>query len=487
METVNLLCKSLKESPLKNPENIIAIKLHAKKSKKEALEKQKKIIKKITGEEADISIRKSKIDKALIAHQKKVKTSVSLYTTKLVKEHIKNIQVYFDQLPGQVQRVAVYDGYLALYYPNDKSDGRKFMSYALYQLVYLNTDANRKTPSWAKIIPVLKKLKPKYEALKHYFTKLSVPVGEGESENKRDDERDDDNRESIYQFFSRSSEKKAPVKMGNVSNWRQKLSNFWPSKIPFTNGVFPSVEHAFHYAKLDYIESPDKFVDTVKTAREKYVAALPTKKAGEESSEWFKTTIKPLMLKIKSSSGRAAMKKMKIELRVKEWDDKRAGIMRILIKKRFKHDDEFRDIIMATGNHQLLHFEKGRGSAPSFWGGYIKKDTGKLMGKNTLGKIYMELRHTHRTANKTPEKIPAKPVRKKPVRKKPTKLSRAKKFDKEFQTRESLDDNNPLSLYYISLYEEKGKSDVAIRWLTKYGMFSGKKREDLVKKYEKLK
>ena len=381
------------------------------------------------------------------------------------------------------------------------------MSYALYQLVYLNTDANRKNPAWAKIIPVLKKLKPKYEALKQYFTKLSVPVGEGESDNESGDEsggesgdesdNESDNEsggdlEPTYQFFSRSSEKKAPVKMGNVSNWRQKLSNFWPSKIPFTGGVFPSVEHAFHHAKLGYIESPDKFTDTVKTAREKYVATLPTKKVGEDSSEWFKTTIKPLMLKIKSSSGRAAMKKLKIELRVKEWDDKRAGIMRILIKKRFKHDDEFRDIIMATGNHQLLHFEKGRGSAPSFWGGYIKKDTGKLIGKNTLGKIYMELRHTHRTANKIPEKIPVKkPIRKKsgkkPIRKKPTKPSRAKKFDKEFQTRESLDDDNPLSLYYISLYDEKGKSDVAIRWLTKYGMFSGKKREDLVKKYEKLK
>ena len=80
-----------------------------------------------------------------------------------------------------------------------------------------------------------------------------------------------------------------------------------------------------------------------------------------------------------------------------------------------------------------------------------------------------------------------KSVRKKSVRKKPTKPSRVKKFDKEFQTRESLDDDNPLSLYYISLYDENGKSDVAIKWLTKYGMFSGKKREELEKKYEKLK
>jgi hypothetical protein len=229
------------------------------------------------------------------------------------------------------------------------------------------------------------------------------------------------------------------------------------------------------------------------------------------------------MLKIKSSSGRAAMKKMKIELLVKEWDKKRSGIMWMLIKKRFKHDKEFRDIIMATGNHPLLHFEKGRGSSPSFWGGYIKKDTGKLVGKNTLGKIYMELRHKHR-GKKTPgkntpmkntpvkntpvKKTPVKntPVKKTPVkksrkvsrkksrkksmkksRKKPNKKSRVKKFEQEFQTRESLDDDNPLSLYYISLYDEKGKSDVAIRWLTKYGMFSGKKRKDLEKKYEKLK
>ena len=221
--------------------------------------------------------------------------------------------------------------------------------------------------------------------------------GKSYSESESEDESDDvaDSTESTYQFFSRSSAKNAPVKMGNVSNWRQKLSNYWPTKIPFIDGVFPSVEHAFHYAKLAFIVSPDKFADTVKTARKKYVTTLPAKKAGEDSAEWFKTTIKPLMLKIKSSSGRAAMKKMNIELRVKEWDEKRTGIMRTLIKKRFKHDEEFRDIIMATGNHPLLHFEKGSGSAPSFWGGYIKKDTGKLMGENMLGKIYMELRRKH--------------------------------------------------------------------------------------------
>ena len=510
METVHLLCESLKESPLKNTENIIAIKAHEENVKKDSVEKWGKIVKNITDKESEILIRKRKINNALIEHRKKVNTSIQSYSAKLVKEHIHHIQGHFDNLPVQAQRIAVYDGYLTLVYPDDKPDVRKFMSYALYQLVYLNTQANKHLPAWAKIIPVLKKLKPKYEALKQYFTAMSVPVGEGEGDSDSDSDSDNDSlsdrNESTYQFFSRSSEKKAPVEMGNISNWRQKLSNFWPSKIPFTDGVFPSVEHAFHHEKFDSIASPVKFADTIKTARKQYVTVLPAKKAGESSAEWFKTTIKPLMLKIKSSSGRAAMKKMKIELLIKEWDKKRTGVMRILIKKRFKNDEEFRDIIMATGRHPLLHFEKGRGSAPSFWGGYIKKDTGNLVGENTLGKIYMELRRKHRvkkktvaktvaektvakTVKKTVKKTVAKKSRKKATksRKKPNKKSRVKKFDKEFQTRESLDDDNPLSLYYISLYEENGKSDVAIRWLTKYGMFSGKKREDLEKKYEKLK
>ena len=56
METVHLLCESLKESPLKNPENILAIKAHARKrSKKDSVEKWKKTVKKITDKEPDIS------------------------------------------------------------------------------------------------------------------------------------------------------------------------------------------------------------------------------------------------------------------------------------------------------------------------------------------------------------------------------------------------------------------------------------------------
>jgi len=192
METVHLLCESLKESPLKNTENIIAIKAHEENVKKDSVEKWGKIVKNITDKESEILIRKRKINNALIEHRKKVNTSIQSYSAKLVKEHIHHIQGHFDNLPVQAQRIAVYDGYLTLVYPDDKPDVRKFMSYALYQLVYLNTQANKHLPAWAKIIPVLKKLKSKYEALKQYFTAMSVPVGEGEGEGEGDSDSDSD-------------------------------------------------------------------------------------------------------------------------------------------------------------------------------------------------------------------------------------------------------------------------------------------------------
>ena len=72
-------------------------------------------------------------------------------------------------------------------------------------------------------------------------------------------------------------------------------------------------------------------------------------------------------------------------------------------------------------------------------------------------------------------------------RKKPAKSSRRKKYDKEFQTREELNEHDPLMLYYKSLYREKTNSETSIMWLTKFGAFDGKERDELVAKFEKIK
>ena len=90
-----------------------------------------------------------------------------------------------------------------------------------------------------------------------------------------------------------------------------------------------------------------------------------------------------------------------------------------------------------------------------------------------------------------PKRKPTKLSRKKPtkpvVKRKPTKPSRNKKFDKVYQTRETLEEYDPLNLYYISLYSENPKSEVAILWLIKYGMLDGIERKNLEKKFEKIK
>lgn len=62
-----------------------------------------------------------------------------------------------------------------------------------------------------------------------------------------------------------------------------------------------------------------------------------------------------------------------------------------------------------------------------------------------------------------------------------------KSFDKKFQKYETKKELDPLYIYYTSLYSEKPKSKLAVTWLTEYGIFEDEKREELVKKYEKIK
>ncbi len=93
------------------------------------------------------------------------------------------------------------------------------------------------------------------------------------------------------------------------------------------------------------------------------------------------------------------------------------------------------------------------------------------------------------TVNKVSRKITKKTSRKitrKTSRRLTRKVSR-KKYDKDFQTKETPEEHDPLILYYKSLYSENPNSECSIEWLTKYGIFDGNKRQILVKKYEKLK
>jgi hypothetical protein len=56
---------------------------------------------------------------------------------------------------------------------------------------------------------------------------------------------------------------------------------------------------------------------------------------------------------------------------------------------------------------------------------------------------------------------------------------------KEYQKKEKPDRNSPLYLYYTSLYEENPRSEIAIKWLTEYGVYSDDKRDELIRRYKK--
>ena len=96
----------------------------------------------------------------------------------------------------------------------------------------------------------------------------------------------------------------------------------------------------------------------------------------------------------KKRGGRKYMTTLGVSLDVKRWNEMALDIMRILLRSRWHHDVEFREILLETqrqGFH-LVHFE--RSGSRSFWGGCIsKEDNITVVGGNMLGKILMQMTH----------------------------------------------------------------------------------------------
>jgi hypothetical protein len=62
-----------------------------------------------------------------------------------------------------------------------------------------------------------------------------------------------------------------------------------------------------------------------------------------------------------------------------------------------------------------------------------------------------------------------------------------KTYEKEYQKHPSpVNDNDPLHVFYTSLYQEDPKNRLAITWLTEHGVYDGEDREKLISKYKKL-
>lgn len=67
------------------------------------------------------------------------------------------------------------------------------------------------------------------------------------------------------------------------------------------------------------------------------------------------------------------------------------------------------------------------------------------------------------------------------------KKTKKQEYEKEYQKNKQPEEDEPLTIYYQSLYKENGNSKSAIIWLTENGFFDGSKRTELIEKYKKIK
>ena len=67
------------------------------------------------------------------------------------------------------------------------------------------------------------------------------------------------------------------------------------------------------------------------------------------------------------------------------------------------------------------------------------------------------------------------------------KEDKVSKYSKKYQKYKEIEDTDPLYIFYYSCYKENPESRLAITWLSEHGIFSSSKRDELEKKYEKLK
>lgn len=173
------------------------------------------------------------------------------------------------------------------------------------------------------------------------------------------------NMQTIVQFYSKS--KSDNIVLAGDKNWRRYLSNFQMSPFKYNGKVFPSVEHAFAYAKYKYSVCNQTVPDF--TINGPYSATS----------------------NIKSIHSKRGMTARNCTLDIVRFAKVKKRLMTYMLKARAKSDEHFRNILKDARKHNyyLLHFARGGGAG---WGGYISKKDGKMKGDNFLGKIMMKLK-----------------------------------------------------------------------------------------------
>ena len=155
------------------------------------------------------------------------------------------------------------------------------------------------------------------------------------------------------------------------------LSNFYEVDIEMPEGVFPSVEHYFQGMKF------------IPEDRERFTKGAEFDKAKVSGSTNSRMEIAKGRL-AKSAGSKSGSAKYKLTLAPNGLDREMAkSRMKTALQEKFMKEP-FKSILMETGKAALIHIPT-RGQT-DFWTGKRDKQTGKLVGDNTMGKLLMEVR-----------------------------------------------------------------------------------------------
>jgi len=175
----------------------------------------------------------------------------------------------------------------------------------------------------------------------------------------------EENLEPIF-FFSRS---RLPY---------CQFSNFYEVDIEMPEGVFPSVEHYFQGMKF------------IPEDRARFMKGGEfDKKKNETSARNAKEEIAKGKL-AKSAGSKSGSAKYKLTLAADGLDQGVAKHrMKRALQRKFEQEP-YRSLLLETVGTQLIHIPT-RGQT-DFWTGKKDKKTGEIVGENTMGKLFMEVR-----------------------------------------------------------------------------------------------
>lgn len=165
------------------------------------------------------------------------------------------------------------------------------------------------------------------------------------------------------------------------------FSNFYEVDIEMPEGVFPSVEHYFQGMKF------------IPEDRARFMKGGEFDVKKETSAKANDREVINKGRLAKSAGSKSGSAKYNLTLTADGLDQEVAKQrMKRALQRKFDQEP-FKSLLLKTGGAQLIHIPS-RGQT-DFWTGKRDKNTGEIVGENTMGKLLMEVRADMQAAEVT--------------------------------------------------------------------------------------